>query len=235
MNEKDDLFKVFNKKRERTIKSFDYIKLYNKARELHYKVIDALYDFYKKHEKDIVLINKRRELSKAVTFKSLDLSKQEELNFFLKNAIYYGYYRDKRLINHLIARNNNMDVDYIKMLGSIENCFCSIFKVISANPLLATIEIKDLLTNKTYFVVDRGLSTYAGIAEFKNGYYICSTLTTFDDISFFDNTILIDQDNPSVVNFLREEHDDLTSIDISYFAYFQKTQRVVLERETRDE
>lgn len=234
MQKKDGNFKKFNNEREKFIKDFDYIKLYDIAREYHYAVIDALYKFYSRHDKDIVLFNKPRKIGTAISFKTLDLSKKDIFNFYMKNAIYYGYYKDKRIIDYINAGNKRMDVDYLRMLHSVEKCFCSIFKVISANPLLAIIEIKDVLTGKEYFVVERGLSAYANNDEFKNGFYICSTLTIFKGISFFDNTVLIDQDNPLVIDFISKKKRGLTSVEISYFAYLQKTERIILDRETRE-
>lgn len=234
MDDEEKYLKELNALRDEIKNEFDYLKIYEEARNEHYKVIDDLFRFYHKHEDDVKMMESRSDFVTAIELKTIDLNEQENYNFFMKNYVFYGKYRGTRLIEYIVKNNKNLEVNHITMLRSVQKCFCSLFKVKSAVPLLSMIEVEDVIRGGTYLVFDKGFSIYAGLDEFKNNFYICCTLTRYKEVSFFDNTVLVDQDNDIIKKFIENVSSDIESVQVSFISFFNKTDKLILDRDTRN-
>ena len=93
--------------------------------------------------------------------------------------------------------------------------------------------VKDVIRGGEYCVVDRGLSVYANIDEFKNNYFICSQLTTYEDVSFFDNTLLVEKNNQKVKNYFDKIDSGVSEVQVAFFCFLNQTTELKLAKGER--
>ena len=223
--EKDDAFVKFNKLREQIIGNADYMKIYDEARGLHRRVLESLYKFYLKHEDEVELLPSNHEVNSVLEVKTIDLTDNFNNNFISKVHLYLGKYHGQSLIQHVINNGTN-DVKLNWMFNYVKKSFYSIFEIVSATPELAIVIVRDMIRGGEYTIVDRTLSIYAGIDEYKNNYYICAQLTQYETVFFFDCTVAIDKDNKEVIQFIEQADSDIEQSQIAIFCLLHKTKKV---------
>ncbi len=188
------------------IKNLPHIKQYYKCRKIHGEVLNSMEKYILDNKFDLnyelnkITNNLLKETNNnydLFTF-DFDLSNEFELNIFNDITIYKSHPNMNCVIEEYISKNKFKNEDKIKMLEAMNKSFVSFFKILKKD-YDGFIELKDMITQNTYKVIDISLSN----PMYKGNVYLYSRLITVDDISFLSGLMMFPTNNKKVNNYIK--------------------------------
>ena len=189
------------------LKKNQHIKEYYKYRNLHSEILNSMekYIFSDKYDLTSELNNISGELLKETKNNydllsiDLNLNKDLDINLYVDISIYKNHPSMKCVVEQYIEKNKFRNEEKIKMLNAMNNSILSFFKVLKSD-YDGFVEIKDVVTDKVYKIIDISLSN----PIYKNNSYFYSRLITINDISFLSGLMVLPTNNKKINNYIKE-------------------------------
>lgn len=202
------------------------LNLYRKVRALHGSVLDVLYSYYSDHEEyfqDQVsnyMRNRTTKLPRSISMSTIKLEGQDYANF-VSMYIYPDKFIDQSVAEVVKAKKLIKNAEKCEMLEAVLKARFSIYQPLSYDLTNSTIQIMDVITNEIFEITDESLvKSLARINDFS--FYLVSRLIKYQMIIFMNNAIVLEQDRDTTEFIEKVKKNNLTSIDILYYAISHK-------------
>lgn len=202
------------------------LNLYRKVRALHGSVLDVLYNYYSDHEEyfqDQVsnyIRNRTTKLPRSISMATIKLEGQDYTNF-VSMYIYPGKFISQSVAEVVKTKKLIKNAEKCEMLEAVLNARYGIYQPLSYDLTNSTIQIIDVITKEIFEITDESL--VKSLERFNDlNFYLVSRLIEYQMIIFMNNTIILEKDRDTIEFIEKVKKNNLTSIDILYYAMSHK-------------
>ena len=182
------------------LKQKDHIKKYYQCRHMHYLILNDMinnsdFDVTNELNKNVGYLLDEIDNKKSLNI-GLDLRDPIDTQVFIELCVYPNFPDFDCLTKIYLAKKKYRNKDKINFLKAMDSSILSFFKIISTSSD-GYVELEDLITNKTYKIIDIALSS-----NIDQNIIMFSRLINFEGIWFKTGLYLFKHDNKKVLKYI---------------------------------